>query len=184
MKYVVLVALVGCAGDAPPAVSPDAPAQMQATLDCTSYCTRVTANCTGANAQYDSVNTCMGTCAHLPMGALADTSGNTLGCRIYHAGNAAMDPATHCVHAGPSGGGHCGNPCDGFCSIVTGACPAQWPSPADCATTCATFAAMPAYSTAATGGNSLSCRIYHATNAAIDPATHCSHTTATSPVCI
>ena len=41
---------------------------------------------------------------------------------------------------------------------------------------CAGFAATPAYTAAVTGGNSLSCRIYHATAASTGPATHCPHT--------
>src|SRR5262249_44955799 len=109
-------------------------------------------------------------------GAAADTSGDTLGCRIYHAGNAAMDPATHCVHAGPSGGGHCGTACEGFCSLVVAECPTQYPTAGDCMTTCAGHPADPPVSTAVTTGNSRSCRIYHAVAAASDPTTHCPHT--------
>jgi hypothetical protein len=147
-----------------------------ATLDCETYCDRTMANCTGSNAQYSGSDTCMASCTHFPEGTLADTSGNTLGCRIYHAGNAATDPTTHCIHAGPSGGGACGNPCDGFCSLVVAECPTQYPSASDCATVCATYATTPPYSAAVTGGDDLSCRIYHATAASVDPTTHCPHT--------
>jgi hypothetical protein len=146
------------------------------TLDCNTYCTRTQTNCTAANAQYSGMDTCMASCTHFPVGTLADTGGNTLGCRIYHAGNAATDPVTHCIHAGPSGGGGCGNPCDGFCSLVVAECSTQYPSASDCATTCATFATTPPYSAAVTAGDDLSCRIYHATAASTDPTTHCPHT--------
>lgn len=152
----------------------DSPA---ATLDCTTYCTRTMTNCTGsANAQYSSMDTCMASCSHFPVGTLADTGGNTLGCRIYHAGNAATDPNTHCIHAGPSGGTVCGNPSDGFCSLVVAECPTQYPSATACATLAAGYAATPLYSAAVESGNNLSCRIYHATAASTDPTTHCPHT--------
>ena len=147
-----------------------------ATPDCNTYCTRIATNCTDVNSQYSSMATCMASCTHFPVGTAADIAGNTLGCRIYHAGNAATDPVTHCIHAGPSGGGHCGDPCDGFCSLVVAECPAQYPSASDCATTCAGYATTAAYSAAVTSGNDLSCRIYHATAASTDPSTHCPHT--------
>jgi hypothetical protein len=144
--------------------------------DCSTYCTRIATNCTDVNSQYSSMETCMASCSHFPVGTAADTAGNTLGCRVYHAGNAATDPATHCIHAGPSGGGACGEPCDGFCSLVVAECSTQYPSATECATSCAGYATTPPYSAAVTGGNDLSCRIYHATAASTDPTTHCPHT--------
>jgi len=167
-RAILCFLLAGCVGNVP--------GDTTDSLDCTTYCTKVTTNCTGSNGQYGSMDTCMASCAHFPVGSEADTAGNTLGCRIYHAGNAATDPVTHCIHAGPSGGGACGNPCDGFCSLVDAECPTQYPSATACATLCAGYATTPHYSAAVTSGDSLSCRIYHATNAATDPTTHCPHT--------
>ena len=140
------------------------------------YCTTIMTACSGSNQQYDAMENCMGACATYTIGTAADTGGNTLGCRLYHAHNALTDPVTHCIHAGPSGGGVCGNPCDGFCSIVDSVCPAQYPTGA-CTTLCPTYAATPTYTDPATG-NTLSCRIYHATNAAAGSAAaaiHCAH---------
>ncbi len=160
--------------------TPDGPGSGSATLSCATYCSAIVANCTGTNVQYDGMMAmakCMGTCATFPMGTAADTSGNTLGCRIYHANNAKTDPTTHCIHAGPSGAGVCGMPCEGFCSIVDSVCPTQYPA-GTCAGLCAGYAATPAYTSPATGNN-LSCRLYHATNASADAMsamTHCPHT--------
>src|SRR5262245_22716517 len=53
-------------------------------LDCQSYCGAIQSACTGVRAQYDSVADCLGTCEHLPVGQIEDTTGNTLGCRVYH----------------------------------------------------------------------------------------------------
>jgi hypothetical protein len=152
---------------------------------CMSYCTAIQANCTMANNQYQysSMADCVASCSHFPAGTGGAQTGNSLACRAYHANAAMADPVTHCVHAGPSGGGVCGNPCDGFCALVDAECPAVYPSAAMCATTCATFATAPAYTAAVTGGNSLSCRIYHATAASTDPTTHCPHTGMTSATC-
>jgi hypothetical protein len=167
--------------DAAPMQQPDA--ATTASLDCDTYCTRVMTNCGGVNAQYGSMDTCKASCARFPIGTLADTSGNTLGCRMYHAMNAGTAPDVHCLHAGPAGGGHCGMPCDGFCALVVPTCATEYPTSADCFTACANFAATPTYAFSVSTGNNLSCRIHHATNATMDPATHCPHTAVTSPVC-
>lgn len=78
---------------------------------CTDYCTTMTANCSGDNAQYDDMADCQSYCSDRSWtaGAVDETSGNTLECRIYHAGVAAAgEPAEHCPHAGPTGDGVCG----------------------------------------------------------------------------
>lgn len=78
---------------------------------CATYCTQITTNCSGTNAQYENMADCMAYCgeAGWTAGASTDTAGNTLGCRIYHGGGpAASDPVEHCPHAGPGGAGVCG----------------------------------------------------------------------------
>src|SRR5215467_7459898 len=79
----------GGGSDGPPAV--DAP---PITLDCGSYCSAIVAACTGTVGQYDAMAECLGTCEHMPVGTMADTTGDTLGCRVYHTGLARLDPAT------------------------------------------------------------------------------------------
>jgi hypothetical protein len=105
------MALAGCPTD--PVVT-DAPVITDVpsgiTQDCAGYCAQITANCTGANAQYDDTAECMTYCTATawPAGTAGAMSGNTLACRIYHGGAAAGDPVTHCPHSGPSGGSVCG----------------------------------------------------------------------------
>lgn len=79
------------------------------TVDCTYYCTNITANCTGTDAQYTDMADCMTSCtdAAWTAGTAGDTTGNTLGCRIYHTLAAATAATTHCPHAGWLGGGVC-----------------------------------------------------------------------------
>ncbi len=83
----------------------------QSGADCNAYCTSITANCTGDNAQYNDVADCVAYCngAMWPAGTAGAMDGNNLACRIYHSGAAASAPAVHCIHAGPSGGAVCGS---------------------------------------------------------------------------
>jgi hypothetical protein len=78
---------------------------------CGEYCATVTTNCTGAKAQYASMAECLSYSARArwPEGTPGAMDGNSIACRIYHGGApAASDQATHCPHAGPSGGNVCG----------------------------------------------------------------------------
>lgn len=157
-------------------------------LSCDSYCTSIMANCSGTNQQFGSMEQCMSSCSHYPVGKAEDTTGNTLGCRTYHAGSPAKNvPAEHCIHAGPGGAGPCGSNCEGFCTLVLGSCTganAQYGGDMNtCMAACSGFAVMPLYSTSQTSGNTLSCRLYHASVASEMPDTHCAHTAVTSAPC-
>ena len=59
------------------------------TPSCATYCADIMANCTGTNQQYINLASCTRSCPGFPVGTSADTSGNTLGCRAYHATAAA-----------------------------------------------------------------------------------------------
>jgi hypothetical protein len=172
-------------------------------LNCTTYCTELAKACPAPNAQF--VNNCMGTCAAYPLGAQADTSGNTLGCRNYHVQNITVRsqaPATHCPHAGPVGGpiaaatGTCGaTACENFCAMEAKVCGIdaaqvtvagtvivnRYADTAACMTACTGFTKTPEYSPTVAGGNNFACRFYHLTNAAAQTTaagvnTHCGHT--------
>jgi hypothetical protein len=148
------------------------------------YCTAIMANCTGGEAQYADMASCVNSAATFPAGTAADTKGDTLGCRAYHADAAKGAAATHCVHAGPAGGGlaYCGETCEGFCDIAATTCKTEWPDKTACKTACMAFpTAVQNYNTSLAGGNTAECRLYHATVAATDAAsamTHCPHTKA------
>ncbi len=142
------------------------------TLDCTYYCNGLMSACTGGQAQFTSLSTCLAFCAKMPAGALSDTSGNTLGCRIGRLQLAGTSPATECANAGPSGGdttaggtpGVCGDICDSFCGVGTMVCPDQTN---ECATSlCPSYATSATYSTALTSTNTVGCRLYYLTIAA------------------
>jgi hypothetical protein len=151
--------------------------------DCMSYCTAIQAACVGGDAQYDfgSVGTdgsCLHSCLDLPAGTTGAVSGNSLACRMTHTQLAMTDPTTHCVHAGPSGGGACGNTCEGFCSIASAGCPTQWPA-ATCATNCAAVPTAPPYDRSITTGDTIECRTHYAVLATVAP-TNCPETSQTT----
>lgn len=153
-------------------------------LSCESYCATISAHCTGEHAQYGTAETCLATCAAFPPGLPADTGGNTLGCRTYHAGAAADMPEVHCTHAGPGGNGVCGGNCESFCSVAAAVCPDAWPDDAACQTACGTFSPDESYDATDVMGNTFACRLYHLTAAALDPATHCAHIKGDSAPCM
>ncbi len=149
---------------------------------CDAYCDSVQTNCAGANAQFPSKAACVKACAFIPEGAPSDQSGNSLACRTYHAGAAATDATQHCPHAGPSGAGVCGTPCEGYCNLMIGVCTTEFTDYSECTTKCDAFTGKDAtdYNTSFVSGDSLNCRIYHATVAASDPSggtdtLHCPH---------
>jgi hypothetical protein len=166
--------------------------------NCTAYCSAIMQVCTMANAQYQSQAECLTACQFFPPGAATDTSGNTLGCRVYHTGLAATNVIPHCWHAGPFGYGACGDQCGDFCMLATSYCApdagymgdaAPYSSPDACAAACPTFPVVAGsdagfavdggfYAMGPPSGNTLDCREYHLGNALSSTAlqqVHCPH---------
>jgi hypothetical protein len=155
------------------------------TVSCDSYCTLIMQNCANANAEYTDLNTCKAMCANFAVGDAGEQSGNSLACRLAHAGLAAGNPAVHCRHAGPTGGGVCGtSTCTDWCELDRAQCPSVYASQSDCETACAGFAVVAdAGDIALVTGNTFNCRIYHLEAAYSDPTTHCDHTAVVSARC-
>ncbi len=125
--------------------------------------------------------------AFVPAGAEGDTSGNSVGCRTYHAraSVALQDPLTHCPHAGASGGAVCGTWCDNYCDLAGAICTGAnelYADAAACATACDGLPDDGAPGDVS--GDSVQCRIYHLGVAGSDgdtsAAIHCPHAAATS----
>ena len=153
---------------------------------CATYCAAVTTACTGDNLQYTDQAACEAYCAtwaQLPVGSQADTAGNTVGCRTYHAGVASTDAeaaALHCGHAGPTGGAVCGSWCDNYCHLSQTNCTGDnelFADAAACTTACGDYPTTG--DIGATSGDSVQCKLYHLGVAGSDGATsaavHCSH---------
>lgn len=144
---------------------------------CAAYCGLLETNCTGDNKQYDSAAACQSTCVPLveKFGATPDFQ-----CRATHAGMAQTDPGVHCPHAGPAGLGPCGGACDGYCGLMDAICPGKFANLDACVTACeADFPdadELMEYSAGAPAGDTIECRIQHATLAASTGAEqHCAH---------
>ncbi len=143
---------------------------------CAAYCAKIQMNCTGADAgsnqQYASEAACNSYCtsaAAWPAGMIGDLSGNTVGCRLYHAGAAAADPVLHCPHAGPTGGNVCGSWCDNYCQLMAKNCTGANAvyDPTTCMSKCAMLGTQGHAND--TTGNTVQCRIYYLGLAATDP---------------
>jgi len=82
---------------------------------CDNYCHLAQTVCTDDPAPdglYANADECILACAGFPTtGAIGDTSGNSVQCRIYHAIAASLaSPDVHCPHAGPDGANQCVDP--------------------------------------------------------------------------
>eukprot|EP01124_Arcella_intermedia_P036023 TRINITY_DN933_c0_g1_i1.p1 TRINITY_DN933_c0_g1~~TRINITY_DN933_c0_g1_i1.p1 ORF type:complete len:262 (+),score=32.29 TRINITY_DN933_c0_g1_i1:47-832(+) len=73
----------------------------------TSYCTIINQLCTGLNKQYNDQATCETAMAAMTYFSTPLYFSNSLTCRVNHIPMATVDPALHCPHVGPSGGGAC-----------------------------------------------------------------------------
>jgi hypothetical protein len=165
---------------------------------CDRYCSSIMTNCTGNNQEYLSTEVCLAMCAHFEPGLPDDVSQDSLACRNYHAGAAAGDPNFHCRHAGPLGGGVCGNePCAPYCLLDFVLC-GGLPTPpfsggeSGCRNECigkfTYLTAGDAGDITLESGNTLNCRLYHL-ESAYNPTsssavtTHCPHTATVSATC-
>jgi hypothetical protein len=198
-----------------PALSKDAGAPEAAATDagtdtapvdnpysCKGYCEAIAKNCAGTNQEYTSTATCIAMCQHFEPGVAGEQTNDSLACRVYHAGQAANDPATLCQQGGPLAAGGCTvSPCAAFCTLGFDLCNPQGLFPYDggepaCRSACANWK----YFKSADGdagvvgdilfasGNSLNCRLYHLESAyeVDNPSavtTHCPHIADVSATC-
>jgi len=148
---------------------------------CENLCQVAISACTGTDASWKAAD-CMAFCDTLPTAGVTNaTGGNSVDCRIYHAGAAkALGMlSVHCPHSTHSGGGVCGSYCDTYCYLsmthCTGSNSHNFTDNAACMTACNGFnqTGMPGE----TAGNTVQCRIYHigAAKALNLLSVHCPH---------
>ena len=102
-----LVALVACGkDDTSGGTGTPAPTGTEMAT-CADFCALYTTTCTDALSEFADEADCNTQCGSWEMGTPGDQARNTLECRWYHLNAASSDAATHCPHAGPSGGGVC-----------------------------------------------------------------------------
>jgi hypothetical protein len=120
-----------------------------------------------------------------PFPVSGQTGADNFLCRRYHvdvAGTSTANADIHCQHAF-TGADTCGSSCDYYCDLVQNVCGSaanqQYATLTDCMTACDNFDTVAFTSALPTTGNTLNCRIYHATVAAQSAANagvHCPHT--------
>ena len=145
----------------------------------------------GSHGQFGSDAVCEPTCADFAgwvAGWADDYSANSIGCRINHAESALLQPATHCAHAGPTGGGQCGSFCENYCWLAQRNCAGEaslYPGTPACVAACAGFATDGAVGD--DSSDTVQCRVTHLILAGLEPATapeHCPDGADDSPVCV
>ncbi|KAK3303054.1 uncharacterized protein B0T15DRAFT_262355 [Chaetomium strumarium] len=72
-------------------------------------CAATQMRCTGANAQWSSVEECVTTLSTKPYGNYDEAWGDNIVCRSIHVVLTQVRPDHHCPHVGPTGGGKCVN---------------------------------------------------------------------------
>lgn len=156
----------------------------EATSECRTYCDAVMEGCTGGIAAYPDRATCLSTCGALPSGE--SKSDNSLECRSEQAvlAGSSGEPASHCKAAGPFGAGICGSTCQGYCTLLSAACPDKLTGIGDCVAACGGLRADGSYdlSTLSSGDN-VECRVAHASLATRDPEKHCPDAAFKSAAC-
>jgi hypothetical protein len=77
---------------------------------CADYCAKYFENCKDDLNLYNDEADCATQCAGWYPGVKDDVGGDSVGCRLYHAGAALADAPLHCPHAGPGGADVCVTP--------------------------------------------------------------------------
>jgi hypothetical protein len=161
------------------------PALDQTEDSCNRYCDLVMTNCQGQDAVYSSRDGCLTLCANMPAGERGATFGNSVQCRMHAAELAPAEPAFYCPGAGPGGNGVCGDNCESFCQLVGLVCSGENAGYADDDACWSDCTALPDLGTftidPAPRGAMVQCRLYHLTNATLEPDRHCSHALGGSP---
>jgi hypothetical protein len=150
---------------------------------CEAYCNAVMETCTGARQVYSSLDACRGVCAALPRGAEGDEGVNTVWCRLESAGLAAStgEPDAYCASAGPGGAEGCGTNCDGYCAVMLATCASEFGSITACRAACEATPDLGGYDVSYKSGDSIQCRLYHASAATLDAEKHCPHAAGEAP---
>ena len=149
---------------------------------CEEYCDSVLANCQGAFGVYVGRATCLSVCRLLPEGGVGDTHVNSVRCRLHQAQLAAEvdEPGVHCPGAGPGGDALCGSNCDGLCTLMLGAC-RVFDSEEACQADCRSVPDQNGFNISQSAGNSLQCRLWHASAASQADVPHCVHASGSAP---
>ncbi|MBW2522979.1 MAG: hypothetical protein JRI23_02330 [Deltaproteobacteria bacterium] len=181
--------LVGCEGVLGIEDAELDPLVTAATSDgCETYCDTVQSSCTTTRSVFTNRNTCQAYCERLPQGEAGDQIGNSVACRQSQAELAAAtgEPDVHCPLAGPGGQGTCGTNCESYCQVFAEVCTTRFEQRyeglADCVNFCdGGLLDLGSYDASMDRGDSIQCRLWHLSAAAVDPSFHCRHADGEDP---
>ena len=178
------LAAFACVGD---------PAPPSTEISCPRYCSDIATVCTGDNAQFADTLTCSKFCAQMTLGTLANSSEDSVACRLTNVSNAKEPGSEHdsCIRAGVAtncGAGNGDPQCEAFCKLDRSLCgDLAYKSQAECTTACAAWSKVFTGPTIGSTGDTLQCRVYHMqlsqTGNEADRITHCPHTLPISARC-
>lgn len=151
-------------------------------LSCAYFCDVQGMKC-APDFAYPSLQACLDACVTWPVGTLADTTGDTLGCRLGYA-----DKGESCINTTLSGGEQCvddGDPtCGLYCATFLKNCVDFNPyaDEADCLKQCSGW--LPGMD-GDPSGNTVGCRLGQAVNAMKydNPGYHCPEASPDSVMC-
>jgi hypothetical protein len=154
--------------------------------DCESYCYLYAKAC-----PKDALDDCEQKCKGLPTKSTfdaitADHDGDSLQCRLVHVSNAVGDPTTHCKHARivhPEN--YCSDEpesdlsCKNYCRLINVACDGDeqvYQSNEQCQAVCEALGpGKVGDQSVDPKTDSMSCRLWHAYTAVLEPSSHCAH---------
>jgi hypothetical protein len=159
--------------------------------NCTDYCTQVTSHCMGDNKVYDRPESCMAVCALMDPGDRLGGSNdsattNTLACRLQLLSSNQVFEGNQCPSVGPGGNDKCGNDCEALCTLRQQVCSGipeeagldELADLSTCERECGALAVKTLDTEQDIKGDTLQCRLVHASEAAISPQLaqlHCLH---------
>ncbi len=186
--------------DRPYVASDAGPDPTVTSQDCRDYCAKSREVC--GDLLYRTDEACLATCALLPLKGIAT---NSVACRRQERDRALQtceDLERYCANAGPCGNGACGSNCENYCQLFAQACTDSFkkydaaaeatPDESDtgksfCVAKCQGLTDTGLYDSTDQGnylGDTLQCRIVHATSSTIDPDNHCDHADLKSTKCV
>ena len=161
---------------------------------CERYCDAVMTACDPEDPdaarlpQYGDMAQCLAVCGRLDPGRPGDRNVNTVECRVHQAELARYEVLDACPKAGPEGRGACGGSCESYCALMMAVCTAEsvtgfggefyFDTFDQCLEQCGDVPDGGPFWQSVDDfylGNTLQCRLFHLSVAALDAFEHCEH---------
>jgi hypothetical protein len=150
---------------------------------CENFCALESKNCTDNDDVFITEIGCLAACAGMSAtGSPGDESGDTVQCRLHQLGTPAYLDVAACAYGALDGGGQCvaadwvAPTCSAYCADAVANCTGDYElydDETNCEDFCGNYAGWSPGSLGDLDGNSLYCRMEHASAAATDQEAHC-----------